>query len=185
VSDTPVGTFSSVAAGYTHSVAIRTDGTLASWGANDFDVVSDTPVGTYSAVAAGGNHSVALRPDGTLVSWGDDNYGQVSRTPTGTFSAVAAGGNHNVAIARSAAEQINDLITLIRSMSIQTGLKLALNAELRLALAAIHANRHDAACARVQGFIRLVTGASGKKLTPAQAAQLLGRATGIRVALGC
>src|SRR5437660_418319 len=64
------GSYSAAAAGQWHSVAIRTDGTLISWGDDSVGQVSGTPAGTYLAVAAGDYHSVAIRSDGTLVSWG-------------------------------------------------------------------------------------------------------------------
>ena len=41
-------------------MAIRTDGTLVSWGYDGYGSVRGTPPGTYSAVSAGGFHSVAL-----------------------------------------------------------------------------------------------------------------------------
>ena len=67
VSDTPAGNFFAVAAGSVHSVAIRTDGSLVSWGSG-FGQVSG-PAGTFIAVAVGDFHNVAIRADGTLVSW--------------------------------------------------------------------------------------------------------------------
>ncbi|HUQ70761.1 MAG TPA: hypothetical protein VM165_14625 [Planctomycetaceae bacterium] len=115
VSDTPAGTFIAVAGGFSHSHAIRTDGTLVSWGTDllDYHVgpgglledvtftgqISDTPAGTFTAVAAGLFHSVAIRTDGTLASWGGlDEFGEVSDTPAGTFIAVAEGYDHSTAI---------------------------------------------------------------------------------------
>ncbi len=81
-------------------MALRSDGSLISWGRDADGQVTGTPTtGTYRAIAAGGHHSVALRSDGTLISWGWDGRNQVTGTPTQTdFWAVAAGGYHNVAI---------------------------------------------------------------------------------------
>ena len=111
VSNTPKsGTYSAVSTGLLHTVAIRTDGTLVSWGSDYSGLLSGTPVGTYSAVAAGGFHSVAIRTDGTLVSWGHNPNGLVSQAPTGplpgappgspnqTFTAVSATLDHALAI---------------------------------------------------------------------------------------
>src|SRR6266566_2843471 len=67
------------------SRAQASDGTLVSWGDDEFGQVSGTPTGIFSAVAAGYSHSVGLRTNGTLVSWGWDAFGVVSGTPTGTF----------------------------------------------------------------------------------------------------
>ena len=98
VSGTPAGTFVAVDAGVATSVALRSDGTIVSWGSDIFGLVSGTPAGTFSAVAAGNNHCVAIRADGTLVSWGNSDFGLISGTPAGTFSAVSGGGDHKVAI---------------------------------------------------------------------------------------
>ncbi len=63
-----------VAAGNHHSLALRQDGTVWSWGSNagrqtsqPVQVVGLTGV---TAVAAGGGHSLALRQDGTVWAWG-------------------------------------------------------------------------------------------------------------------
>jgi lysophospholipase L1-like esterase len=101
VSETPTGCcFTAVAVGDYHSVALRTEGTLVSWGLDDFGQVSGTPTGCcFTAIAAGGKTSMALRSDGTLVSWGLDDNGSVSGTPTASgFTAVATGGSYSVAI---------------------------------------------------------------------------------------
>ena len=81
VSKTPTGPFSMVSAGHRHSVALRADGTIITWG--DGAAVQDTPTGTdFVAVVAGYDHSVALRSNGTLASWGNDKDGQIRTTPT-------------------------------------------------------------------------------------------------------
>jgi hypothetical protein len=99
ISEPPTGTFTAVAAGNMHRLAIRTDGTLASWGLDNNGIIEPAPAGNFVAVAAGWAHAVAIRTDGTLVSWGGfDTVGEVSDTPSGTFIAVAAGGYHSVAI---------------------------------------------------------------------------------------
>ena len=84
-------------AGAGHSVAVKTDGSLVSWGFDDAGQVRETPTGTFTMVSAGHRHIVALRPDGTLLTWGD-GYA-VQETPTGTdIAAVAAGYDHSVAL---------------------------------------------------------------------------------------
>lgn len=83
-----------VAAGSSHSIALCSDGTLASYGYNNYGQLGDNsmvkrtlPVlvdrtGVLAgkmviAVAAGISHSLALCEDGTLVAWGYNNYGQL------------------------------------------------------------------------------------------------------------
>ena len=77
------------------SLAVKQDGTLWSWGRNDFgqlglgnyeDKNSPTQIGTatnWASVAAGGRQCYAIKTDGTLWSWGDNFYGQLG---TGNFT---------------------------------------------------------------------------------------------------
>ena len=128
---TPVTTFAGgtnwkqVACGDSHTAAIKTDGTLWTWGYNALGQLGDntiikrsTPVTTFAGgtdwkqVACGNNHTVAIKTDGTLWTWGNNNaQGQLGDntttdrcTPVTTFSGgtnwkqVACGGNHTVAI---------------------------------------------------------------------------------------
>jgi len=78
----------------------RADGSILSWGKDNFGQVSNTPTETgFSAIAGGGQHSLALRADGSIVSWGKDDFGQVSNTPAESdFTAIAGGGDHSLAL---------------------------------------------------------------------------------------
>ena len=73
----------SVAAGGTHVVAVKTDGTVWTWGSDQFGQLGDggsngaggtmprqIALSNVSAVAAGFEHALALRTDGTVWSWG-------------------------------------------------------------------------------------------------------------------
>jgi hypothetical protein len=92
-----------IAAGSSHTVALRNDGTLVAWGNNGNG--QRTPPGGLSAVVAiaaeafGGVHTVALKSDGTVVAWGYNAYGQTN-VPAGLsgVSAIAAGSFHTVAL---------------------------------------------------------------------------------------
>nr|QBK93198.1 MAG: regulator of chromosome condensation protein [Pithovirus LCPAC403] len=91
-----------ISAGKHHSVALKEDGSLISWG-NDYGrQVSDTPnESDFIQVSAGVHHSVALREDGTIVSWGNDGFNQISDTPRSSdFIQVSAGGFHSIALRR-------------------------------------------------------------------------------------
>ncbi|MBA4319103.1 MAG: chromosome condensation regulator RCC1 [Flavobacterium sp.] len=82
--------WTSVAAGNSHSLALKADGTLWSWGNNDYGQLGNgglemteripVPIGkdnTWVGISAGHSHSLGLKADGILKSWGYDNYGQV------------------------------------------------------------------------------------------------------------
>jgi alpha-tubulin suppressor-like RCC1 family protein len=92
--------FVAVAAGTGHGLALRSDGTLASWGDDSLGEVTGTPSGNdFVAVAAGARWSMALRANGTIVAWGNDFDDQVSDAPTGSgFVGIAAGISHGVAV---------------------------------------------------------------------------------------
>lgn len=86
-----------IAVGYSHSCALKADGSVACWGLNDVGQLGDgsttnraTPVAVSGlanvvAIAAGYLHSCALRTDGSMVCWGYNGDGRV-----GDGSAVNA-----------------------------------------------------------------------------------------------
>ena len=79
----------SVAAGTSHNVALKADGTVWGWGYNGHGQLGDgtsgssrVPVqaqrlGGVVAVAAGKDHTVAVRSDGTVWAWGSNGDGQL------------------------------------------------------------------------------------------------------------
>ena len=123
---TRVGTalYTQVAAGFYHSLGLRTDGTLYAWGSNangqlgstnnvEVFIPNPTPtqVGTdrYSLIAAGENYSLGLRADGTLYAWGLNLDGQLgnpvsvripipTRVGTGLYVQIAAGARHGLGL---------------------------------------------------------------------------------------
>lgn len=110
-----------VAAGYGHSIAVKTDGTLWGWGFNANGQVGNGTQTTqwvpvqlgsdtdWQTVACGGYHSMALKTDGTLWAWGNNGLGQLGDgtqqhrwvpTPIGTDSdwqSISGGLLHAVA----------------------------------------------------------------------------------------
>lgn len=108
-----------IVAGYDHSVSLRDDGTVWTWGRNHYgqlgdgnggeEQYSDIPVqvrgpviGSYLSgvidIAAGWVHSVALRNDGSVWSWGRNLYGQLgigtntdSNTPVQVVDSLGTG----------------------------------------------------------------------------------------------
>lgn len=110
-----------IAAGYSHSVALKDDGTVWAWGDNSKGQLGDNtniqrlyPVqvsglDSVSAIASGEYHVLAIR-NGAVWAWGDNFKGQLGdgttvqrKVPTQipNFSnviAIAAGGNHSLAV---------------------------------------------------------------------------------------
>jgi len=128
---TPVTTFAGgtnwkqVNGGYRYSAAIKTDGTLWTWGSAIFGQLGtntatnkSTPVTTFAGgtnwkqVSAGSQHCAAIKTDGTLWTWGDGSQGKLGdnnsttnkSTPVTTFAGgtnwkqVSGGGQHCAAI---------------------------------------------------------------------------------------
>ena len=76
-----------------HSVALRSDGTMAAWGWN-FWGQCDVPagMGTILSTASGEWHSVAVNASGQVFCWGDNFNGQCDIPPEAVgVTAVAAG----------------------------------------------------------------------------------------------
>lgn len=113
-----------VSTGDYYTAAIKTDGSLWSWGRNTYSELGtnnttnrSSPVQTVSGgtdwkqVSAGRRHTAAIKTDGTLWVWGDNNYGvlgtnnDIARSsPVQTVSGgtnwklVSAGGYQTAAI---------------------------------------------------------------------------------------
>ena len=113
-----------VACGYKHVAAIKTDGTLWSWGRNSSGqlgngtTTSSSSPGTtagggtnWKQVACGYNGTAAIKTDGTLWTWGSGGSGQIGDGTTSTRSSpvttvlggtnwkqVSCGDNHKAAI---------------------------------------------------------------------------------------
>jgi len=84
-----LGAYDFVDAGYYFSIAMKSDGTLWSWGAAESGQlgINETinksiprQIGTdtnWSKFSCGGYFTVAIKNDGTLWAWGRNNYGQL------------------------------------------------------------------------------------------------------------
>ena len=121
----------SIANGQDHTLALCSDGTLASWGSNNYGtlgigvagsqslvpVAVDTSRGlagkTVVAIAAGYFHSLALCSDGSLFSWGNNQDGQLgiagvasANSPLPLTELGALAGKEIVAIAAGDAHSL-------------------------------------------------------------------------------
>jgi alpha-tubulin suppressor-like RCC1 family protein len=117
----------SVAAGFSHSMALKTNGEVWSWGNNGSGRLGDgtatarlspvqvltaagVPLSGAIAVAAGGSHSLALDSSGYVWAWGDNAWGQLGdatlinskfakKVPgVSGVVAIAAGDQHSAAL---------------------------------------------------------------------------------------
>lgn len=116
------GTVTVLAAGGTHSVALKSDGTVWTWGNNDHGQLgngsktqSAAPVQVedideIEAIAAGAAHTLALEDDGVIWAWGSNDEGQLGNGNTedkdspvrvdslSDVMAIAAGTSHSIAV---------------------------------------------------------------------------------------
>ena len=87
--------------------------------------------------------------------------------------------------APSPADQINNLIALVRSFGLAPSLESSLVSKLQDALAAVNAGDTATACSSLTLFIKQVQSQSNKKITPDQKTQLINSANQIKANLGC
>jgi len=123
--------FTAVAGGGLHSLALASNGNVWAWGYNgdgelgngtttnsDVPVAVSMPSGVrFTAVAAGNGHSIALASNGTVWAWGFNGQGELGNgtttnsdvpvaivTPKGvTFTAIAGGDSYSLALASNGA----------------------------------------------------------------------------------
>lgn len=87
-------TWISVSAGYEHSHAIKSDGSMWAWGNNGWGELGDgttvdkhapVQIGTatdWASVSAGAYHCIGLKNNGALFAWGDNGWGQLGNGTT-------------------------------------------------------------------------------------------------------
>ncbi len=111
-----------ISCGASHTLLLRTNGTVLSWGKNTYgqlgdstneDGITPSEVVTLESIvkiSAGSEHSLALGADGTVWAWGRNNRGQLGNgtvndinRPVQVFGLsgivdIAAGGSHSLAL---------------------------------------------------------------------------------------
>jgi len=89
-----------IAAGESHTVALKNDRSVVAWGSDGSGEVT-VPLAAQSgvmAIATGYRHTVALKSDGSVVSWGSLDQTTVPLAAQSGVTAIAAGGWHSVAL---------------------------------------------------------------------------------------
>jgi alpha-tubulin suppressor-like RCC1 family protein len=113
-----------ISAGHSHVLALKSDGTVWGWGANNDGQIGTGTTGTQVnsptqilgltqavAVSAGKNHSLALLSNGTVWAWGYNADGELGNGTTGSpvtspvqvanltgITSISAGGAHSLAV---------------------------------------------------------------------------------------
>lgn len=99
----PLTQVQSIAAGYSHVLAVKTDGTVWGWGSNGSNTLSDSWDSMYTRaiqikassstyltgvkeVAVGDYHSMLLKQDGTVWAWGHNGLSQLGNGQTNNGS---------------------------------------------------------------------------------------------------
>ena len=80
-----------LSAGFLHTAALKTDGTVVAVGDNDDGQCDVSGWTDIVAIAAGNSHTVGLKADGTVVADGNDRSGQCNVSEWRDIVAVAAG----------------------------------------------------------------------------------------------
>ena len=91
-------------------------------------------------------------------------------------------------LVQAAAAQVSALIARVQTFNLSQGIENSLDTKLQNVLAALSAARGGNAsnvCGQMGAFINETQAQSGKKLTVAQADQLIAAAQQIRAVLGC
>ena len=115
-SDLPVavstltGDVKAISAGYRHSLALLSNGTVVEWGEGSSTPVAVPGLSGVIAISAGGFHNLALLSSGTVMAWGDGEFGQLgdgsfenSGPPVAVSGltgvrAISAGYDHSLAL---------------------------------------------------------------------------------------
>ncbi len=87
-----------ISCGSTHSVALKSKGTVVAEGRNDCGQCNVSDWTDITAVSAGSKHTVGLKSNGTVVATGDNSYGQCDTLVWTNIVAVYAGDAHTLGL---------------------------------------------------------------------------------------
>ena len=87
-----------VSASYSHTVGLRTDGTVVAVGSNSDGQCEVQAWHDIIAISAGGSHTVGLKSDYTVVAVGSNVYERSNVQDWRRIVAISAGGSHTVGL---------------------------------------------------------------------------------------
>ncbi len=87
-----------IAAGGTHTVGLKTDGTVVAVGSNDKGQCNVSKWSNIVSIAAGYNHTVGLRSDGTVVAVGNNSDGQCNVSAWKDVVLITTGDDNTIAL---------------------------------------------------------------------------------------
>lgn len=154
------GGIAQVAAGMSMSAALKSDGTVWTWGGNNWE---------------------GQLGDGLTTLYDRPTPAQVSGISGAT--SLALGGQHTTVILKGMT--IAAMITIVQGMNLAPGPSNALSAQLSAAQSAYARGSVGAACTHVDVFGRQVTSFRGRQLSPGDADRLALGAQRTRSTLGC
>ena len=88
--------FVSVSTGRNHNCGVRSGGSVACWGSDEYGQATP-PAGSFVSVSAGVGHTCGVRSNGSVACWGWYRGGQTT-PPAGSFVSVSAGEAHTCGV---------------------------------------------------------------------------------------
>ena len=86
--------FTAVSSGGFHTCGLRSDGSVACWGDNEYGQATAPAGETFTAVSSGGEHTCGLRSNSSVACWGNNGNGQATAPAGETFTSVSSGAAH-------------------------------------------------------------------------------------------
>jgi Big-like domain-containing protein len=159
-------------------------------------IVITSPTGTYALdqtvpatyscadVGSGIATCAGTVPNGANINTASEGTMTFGVTATDVVGNKTAATVTYAVVAKGAADQIRDLIALVKSYGLSSGLTNNLVSKLQSALDLVNSGK-SGACGKLKDFIDTVNAQAGKGITQTQAAALIAGATRIRAVLGC
>ena len=138
-------------------------------------------VDSSATQANGDSFNPVISADGRYVAY----YSEASNLVAGDTNSAPDVFVRDRAATSTPAEDVEEIFDDVEAFELPDGLNMALKAKLQKVLDAIAAGDIAGACTELGSFINQIKAQQGKKLTAAQAAQLIEAANDLRAKIGC